>query len=216
MFLGLQSQPRTARETFQVNRTLRRQLARRQRQLARRLKHAEGGQVARGGVGTEFSAQGIKYEMSGRTSAIPYGGIGAMLQLARKVGLVGLIDQGLRVLRRPRPYTDSDHILNIAFNLLCGGRVLEDIELRRNDLVFLDALGARSIPDPTTAGDYCRRFDTGDICRLQQIINEARLHVWQQQPAEFFEQTARIDADGSLVPTDGECKQGMDERARVS
>lgn len=133
-----------------------------------------------------------------------------MLELARKVGLVDLLDRRLGVLRRPRPYHDSDHILNIVFNLLCGGRVLDDIEIRRNDLVFLDALGARSIPDPTTAGDYCRRFDTGDICRLQQIINEVRLRVWQQQPAEFFEQTARIDADGSLVPTDGECKEGMD------
>lgn len=133
-----------------------------------------------------------------------------MLSLANKVGLVGLLNQHLQVLRWPRPYFDSDHVLNIALNVLCGGRVLDDIEVRRNDLVFLDALGARSIPDPTTAGDYCRRFDTDAICRLQQIVNEVRLGVWQQQPPGFLEQTARIDADGSLVSTDGECKQGMD------
>jgi hypothetical protein len=157
-----------------------------------------------------MSSKGLVYEMSERTRAIPYGGIGAMLRLAEKSGLVGRLNAGLGVVQRPRPYRDSDHILNIAFNLLCGGRVLEDIELRRNDLVFLDAVGARTIPDPTTAGDYCRRFDTESICELQYILNEVRLDIWRRQPAEFFEQTARIDADGSLVPTDGECKEGMD------
>jgi hypothetical protein len=40
--------------------------------------------------------------------------------------------------------------------------------------------------------------------------NEARLDVWRRQPPAFFKQTARIDADGTLVPTLGECKEGMD------
>ena len=86
-----------------------------------------------------------------------------MLMLASKVGLVDAIDERLGILRKHRPYRDSDHILNIAFNLLCGGRVLDDIEVRRNDTAFLDALGARTIPDPTTAGDFCRRFDASAV-----------------------------------------------------
>jgi hypothetical protein len=45
-----------------------------------------------------------------------------------------------------------------VYNVMCGGQVLDDIELRRNDVAFLDALGARTIPDPTTEGDFCRRF----------------------------------------------------------
>ena len=40
-------------------------------------------------------------------------------------------------------------------------------------------------------------------------INETRLRVWPQQPAEFFTE-AIIEADGTMVATDGECKQGMD------
>jgi len=32
--------------------------------------------------------------------------------------------------------------------------------------------------------------------------------VWRNQPAAFFEPAA-IDVDGSLAPTDGECKQGI-------
>ena len=141
---------------------------------------------------------------------MPYGGIGTMLKLARDVGLTEKIDNELNVLKRPHPYRDSDHVLNIALNILCGGRVLDDIEVRRNDLVFLDALGARSIPDPTTAGDYCRRFDADAVTTLALIFNDIRLDMWRRQGADFLAETARIDADGSLVPTDGECKQGMD------
>jgi hypothetical protein len=92
---------------------------------------------------------------------------------------------------------------------MCGGKVLEDIELRRNDEVYLDALETESIPDPTTAGDFCRRFSGAHVEILQEAINQARVSVWQRQGEEFFKQTARIDADGTLVPTTGECKEGM-------
>ena len=40
-------------------------------------------------------------------------------------------------------------------------------------------------------------------------INQTRLRVWSQQPPEFFEE-AILDADGTLVGTDAECKQGVD------
>ncbi len=43
-----------------------------------------------------------------------------------------------------------------------------------------------------------------------EAINEARLGVWRQQPASFFAETAKIEADGTTVPTTGECKEGMD------
>jgi hypothetical protein len=65
---------------------------------------------------------------------------------------------------------------------------------------FLDALGAQRIPDPTTAGDYCRRFNAHHINLLQDIFDDTRVKLWQQQPGDFFHQ-ARIDADGSLTGT---------------
>jgi hypothetical protein len=100
-------------------------------------------------------------------------------------------------------------VLGIAYNVLCGGTCLQDIELRRQDEVYLDALGAQRIPDPTTAGDFCRRFAEADIEALQVAINETRVRVWRAQPAAFFDE-AVIDADGTLVETTGECKEGMD------
>ncbi len=42
-----------------------------------------------------------------------------------------------------------------------------------------------------------------------EAINQTRLKVWKQQRPEFFD-LAKIDADGTVSPTCGECKQGMD------
>ena len=151
----------------------------------------------------------IHYELSDRVSAIAHGGIGAIHMLVEKVGLPPLIDRYVHVLKMHLPYYESDHVLNIAYNALCGGQTLDDIEQRRNDEVHLNALGTESIPDPTTAGDFCRRFEPYHIMRLMEAINEARLAVWQQQ-STFTQETARIDADGTMVPTLGECKEGMD------
>lgn len=153
--------------------------------------------------------QNINYEIADKVRAIRHGGIGLVHQLVCDVGLIDRINDSVSLLKFHKPYHESDHVLNIAYNSLCEGKVLEDIELRRNNAVFLDALGAQSIPDPTTAGDFCRRFDEEDIWDLQEVFNETRLSVWKQQPDEFFD-VARIDADGTVVSTTGECKEGMD------
>ena len=157
-----------------------------------------------------LAASNIHYELAEKTSAIAHGGIGAIQLLVKKTGLSDRINEKLHLLKVHAPYHESDHVLNIAYNALCGGRTLDDIELRRNDRIFLDALGAKSIPDPTTAGDFCRRFGAEDIEHLTEAINETRLEVWKQQGPAFTAGTARIDADGSTVSTLGECKEGMD------
>ena len=156
-----------------------------------------------------FSASNIQYEMGERTRGTSVGGIGTMQLVARRTGLIEAIDKGVHVLKRHLPYHESDHVLNIAYNALSGGTCLEDIELRRNDAVYLDALGAQRIPDPTTAGDFCQRFEADDVECLMEATNQVRLGVWRQQPAAFFEE-AVLDADGTLAETTGECKQGMD------
>src|SRR5205807_7522230 len=86
---------------------------------------------------------------------------------------------------------------------------LQDLELLRTDENYLDSLGAQRIPDPTTAGDFLRRFGAADIDTLSRVINHKRVQVWQRQPEAFLEH-AIIEADGTLVGTTGECKQGMD------
>jgi hypothetical protein len=156
-----------------------------------------------------LSARNIHYEISDKTKAITCGGIGLIHALARRVGLIQTIDERLHLLKFHLPYHESDHVLGIAYNALCGGTCLQDIELRRNDAVFLDALGTRRIPDPTTAGDFCRRFTPANIETLLDAINETRLRVWAEQPDSFFDR-AILDMDGTLAETTGQCKQGMD------
>ena len=192
-------------EGFRVNLILRQWLNNCQRRIQRRLDKAD----LRGCSRPLFTATNIHYEVATRTRAITHGGIGTFHTLARQLGLIDAIDQRLHLLKKHLPYHDSDHVLNITYNPLCDGTCLQDIELRRNDENFLDALGARRIPDPTTAGDFCRRFTPAHIYTLLDVINDTRLKAWANQPRAFFDR-ALIDMDGTLVATTGSCKRGMD------
>ena len=188
-----------------MNASVHRQLARRKRRILRRIGHQPGAERPE----PMMAASNIHYEIAEKVRGIAPGGIGAIHLLTRKTGLIEDIDRDLHLLKRHLPYHESDHVLNIAYNLLAGGSRLEHIEVRRNDEVFLDALGAQRIPDPTTAGDFCRRFTEADVVQLMDIINGTRLRVWNQQPEAFFEE-AFLDADGTIAPSDGWCKQGVD------
>ena len=156
-----------------------------------------------------FRASNIDYEVSEKTRGLEMGGIGAMHHVARATGLIEGIDGRLHVLKVHLPYHESDHVLNLAYNIMAGGTCIEDLERLRNNENYLDALGAQRIPDPTTAGDFCRRFQAEDVEALMEAVNASRLRVWAEQPEAFFEQ-ATIDVDGTLVETLGECKEGMD------
>ncbi len=188
-----------------MNTKIRKQIERRKRRIAQRLDKTDN----RGCSRPMMTASNIHYEMADRTRATAAGGIGAMHLLVQKLKLDEAIDRHLQLLKFHLPYHESDHVFSIAYNLLAGGSCLEHLELVRQDEAYLDALGARRIPDPTTAGDFCRRFEAADIDCLQEVFNETRLKVWRQQPDAFFEE-AVLEADGTMVQTSGECKQGMD------
>jgi len=188
-----------------VKASIREQLRRRKRRAAARLREMNLDQYGQ----PVLRARNIQYEMAERTKAISAGGIGAIHRLVQKLGLPEVINQKIPLLKLNLPYTESDHVLNIAYNLLAGGTRMEHIEQRRQDEVFLDAVGAQRIPDPTTARDFCQRFADTDVLALLEAFNEVRLKVWAQQPDEFFEE-AFIDADGTIAATTGECKQGME------
>jgi len=206
--MGLKQIHKALGGVFEVKPRLRQQLRCFKGQIERRLEREnkrdahDGRPVLRG--------TGAAYEIASRLRAVTAGGIGLMHQMVQAIGLDREIDRRVHLLRFHAPYEESDHVLNIAFNSLAGGECLDHLELLRNDVNYMDMLGARRIPDPTTAGDFCRRFkSSNDIDDLQTAINESRLRVWSSQPNEFFEH-ALIDADGSFVETTGDCKQGAD------
>jgi len=197
---------RHSQKGIRVKGIIRKRMAARKRRLLRRL--------AKDKYPDDLSHPMIRgstpqYEVAGRITGTSCGGIGLIHQLVRELGLAEEIDQRLHLFKVHLPYHESDHVLNLAYNALCGGTCLEDLELRRQDEAYLNLLGAERIPDPTTAGDFCRRFEPHHLPALHAAYDAARLKVWSQQPAEFFAE-ARIEADGTFVKTDAECKQGID------
>ena len=116
----------------------------------------------------------IHYEISDRVRAVDCGGLGVIRLLVQQLELAETIDQRVKVLERHLPYRESDHVLNLIYNVMTGGSCLQDVEARRRDPVYLDALGARKVPAPSTEGDFLRRFDRDSIWDLMEAVNVAR------------------------------------------
>ena len=189
---------------FRVNRSYPRILRNRKRRIRRRLDRERGWSDQAEPI---IKASNIHYEMAEKARAVNCGGIGAIHLMVNKLGLRQEIDSRLHLLKKHLPYHESDHVLNLTYNALLEGARLEDIELRRDE-AFLDGLSAQRIPDPTTSGDFTRRFEQDDIIDLMEITNTVRQRVWRQQSRGFLRE-AFIDTDGTIAPTFGECKGGM-------
>ncbi len=168
-----------------------------------------------------FGSGGVHYEVSASAEAMNYGGIVAAHRLVTKLGLVKQLDERLKLLKVHLPYHESDHVLNLLYNVMClpapclsrqagGGTCLEDIERLRHDEAYMNALNTEVIPDPTTAGDFMRRFRQADVITLMDCINAVRPKLWCKRAADLLSGVAYIDVDGTSAPTYGEKKGGMD------
>jgi hypothetical protein len=151
----------------------------------------------------------IGYEVGANIDATSFGGIAAVHRMVVKLGLPGEIDKRLELLKVHLPYHESDHVLNLAYNVVCGGTRLQDIERLRHDVAYMNALGADLIPDPTTAGDFCRRFDEQDVVELMEAVNVVRPKLWAGRGRHLLGDIAYIDVDGTMAPTTGAHKAGM-------
>jgi hypothetical protein len=152
----------------------------------------------------------VGYEVGGNVDATCFGGVAAVHRLVSRLGLSEEIDQRLQLLKVHLPYHESDHVLNLAYNVLCGGTRLEDIERLRHDTAYMNSVGADLIPDPTTAGDFCRRFTEADVLELMEAINSVRPRLWAGRGRDLLGPITYVDVDGTIVPTSGSRKQGMD------
>ena len=157
-----------------------------------------------------FTSGKVHYEIGANPDVMSYGGIASMHRLVTKLGLPEQIDARLHLLKVHLPYHESDHVLNLAYNVMCGGTRLEDIECRRHDTAYMNALGTELIPDPTTAGDFCRRFSEADVITLMECVNAVRPQLWQGRGRDLLGPVAYLDVDGTMAPTTGEKKAGMD------
>ncbi|XXX82584.1 hypothetical protein WMF30_27910 [Sorangium sp. So ce134] len=98
----------------------------------------------------------------------------------RKFGAAQEINQRVRVLKQHLPYREADHVLAQAMNVYVGGQCLEDMATLQKDEAVCRMFGACRQPDPTTAGDFLRRFNADALTGLRQAIDAVQHKVWSK------------------------------------
>lgn len=156
-----------------------------------------------------FRNRRVRMELMSRQPATADGGLALAHQLVTRLRLDAGINKHVHLLAFHLPYHESDHVLTHAYNLFVGGRHIEDIASLQHSPAVKNLLGAVRIPDPTTAGDFLRRFAQGSLNDLQGVIDEARAKVWRIMPRSMRE-SATLDMDSTLKEVFGACKQGAD------
>lgn len=145
-----------------------------------------------------------------RNDSSPYGGLSLAAALVRSIGLGRSVDKAVKVLKEKRPYSESDHVLTQVYNLYIGGSSIEDISYLQCSESARRILGARRLPDPTTAGDFLRRFDEANLRALDQVIDDAHEQVWRRAYGRKKRACAYVDLDSHVHAIYGEQKEGAD------
>ena len=125
--------------------------------------------------------------------------------MAEALEIPRTLDERVKVKQRESGYPESEHILALAANAFVGGDYLEDLEALREDVAIQRVIGRKDLPDPTTAGDFCRRFTLGHLLQLNRAFADIEQRVYEHRP-EVTHWT--IDVDAKVHEVYGEKKQG--------
>lgn len=145
-----------------------------------------------------------------RGEATAYGGLSLAATLVRSLGVNRVLDEALSLLQSHRPFTESDHVLTHVYNLFVGGTCIEDIGHLQGSEPVRRMLGAVRIPDPTTAGDFLRRFDAPSLGALDRAIDAGQEAVWRRRYGRKKADQAIVDLDSHVHPVYGDQKEGAD------
>lgn len=151
----------------------------------------------------------VRVQIQERGEITPYGGLALAHDLAMRLGIDRDINDSLLLLRLRLPYFESDHLLTHVYNQYVGGFCIEDIANLQHSDAVKHLTGACRIPDPSTAGDFLRRFNPSNLRAFQQVIDRAREKVWRQM-SNSRKGVATIDMDSTIKEVYGQCKQGAD------
>lgn len=143
-------------------------------------------------LGPVLGARRARVTEDRRADSTAYGGLALVHELASAVGLPAELNGRLDLLQRKRPYHESDHVLVQAYNLYVGGECLDDLQNLQCSTAIRRMLGAARLPDPTTAGDFLRRFSEDDLRAGQAAIDACRERVWAERPKRE-RRTATVD-----------------------
>jgi len=132
-------------------------------------------------------------------------GLSVFYAMAEALEIPRILDDRVKVKQRESGYPESEHILALAANAFVGGDYLEDLEALREDVAIQRVIGRKDLPDPTTAGDFCRRFTLGHLLQLNRAFADMEQRVYEHRP-EVTRWT--IDVDAKVHEVYGEKKQG--------
>lgn len=156
----------------------------------------------------------LHLEAEARGEATHYGGLVLAEQFVRRFRVAQRIDERLPLFKRHAPYHESDHVLAMTYTLYADGQCLEDQAVLQGSEAVRRILGACRIPDPTTAGDFLRRFALEDVEFLGGMTDETQEAVWKALPRHVRRQRkkalALVDLDGHIKELYGEQKEGAD------
>ncbi len=145
-----------------------------------------------------------------RGEATAYGGLSLATGVVRSLGIPRALDEALDLLHSHRPFTESDHVLTHVYNLFVGGTCIEDIGHLQGSEPVRRMLGAVRIPDPTTAGDFLRRFDETSLGDLDRAIDLGQEAVWRRRYGRRKVARGIVDLDSHVHPVYGDQKEGAD------
>jgi hypothetical protein len=123
---------------------------------------------------------------------------------AQRLGVARLLDEELRVKTRERGYGEGQAIGGLIYNLVLGGEPLSDLEVLRGDRGTQELMEVESVLAPTTAGEFLRKFDIGDVQDLQRVHRRLQQRVRSHQQAT----TCTIDLDSSIYEQASAHKEG--------
>jgi hypothetical protein len=154
-------------------------------------------------------------EVDERSEVTPYGGLAIATAFLRRFKVAECIDRHVQVFLLHLPYHESDHVLAQALNLYAGGTCIEDIMNLQHSEAVRRILGAPRIPDPTTAGDFLRRFHEKEhqLPGLRRAVDEVQVAVWRRLRrgrGKRGEAWSIVDVDGHVKPLYGVQKEGAD------
>jgi hypothetical protein len=156
-----------------------------------------------------FRTRRVRLETERRGKVTAYGGLALAHKLAHGLELPDAIDREVVLLKLHLPYHESDHVLTHAYNIFAGGTCIEDIASLQESEAFKNLVGACRVPDPTTAGDFLRRFSSYDLGVLDHVLDETRSRIWRALPRSRRRRIT-VDLDSTIKPVFGECKQGAE------
>jgi hypothetical protein len=144
------------------------------------------------------------------TESTAYGGLALAAGLMTRLRVPQALDGRLSLLKSHRPFHESDHVLTHVYNLFVGGSAIEDIGDLQHSEPIRRILGASRIPDPSTAGDFLRRFRRADIEELDRAIDEVQRRAWRSAHGSRKVRQGVVDLDSHVRHVYGDQKEGAD------